>query len=75
MSRLDDALRDHERKLRDELTRAHKKRAELAIELLNLDKTIQDTEADLAEVANEIGKRDITLQKARTYVIEEGPYD
>jgi predicted nucleic acid-binding Zn-ribbon protein len=75
MSRLDDALREHEKKLREELAAAHKKKAELATELLKLDQDILNTEIDLAEVSAEVARRSVAFQKAQHFVIAEGLYD
>lgn len=75
MSRMDDVLREHEKKLREELTAAHKKRAELATELLTLDESIAQTELDLAEVSTEVQRRSLAFQRAKAFVITEGLYD
>lgn len=75
MSRLDETLKEHERKIRDELVNAHKRRADLVKQMLDLDQKIQETELDLIEVTTEVTRREIIFQKAKTFVIAEGYYD
>ena len=75
MSRLDDALKAHAKKLRDELAAARRRYDDLTTELAKLDTTIQDLQTDLTEVTTEIDRRDVGAQQARHFVIAEGFYD
>jgi hypothetical protein len=73
MSRLDDALAQHERNLRSELTVALKKKTELEAELTKQALAISQTELDLLEVTAELDRRGIETNRARGTLIHEEP--
>lgn len=73
MSRLDDALTEHERKLRLELSNAIKKKTELEGELARHHLLIVRTETDLNEVITELDRRGIDTERAKGTLITEEP--
>jgi predicted nucleic acid-binding Zn-ribbon protein len=75
MSRMDDVLKEHQAKLREELSAAYKKRADLSAELLHIEQQIATAELDLVEVATEVTNRAKAFQKAQHFIIAEGLYD
>jgi predicted nucleic acid-binding Zn-ribbon protein len=73
MSRLDAALQQHERTLRNELTNAQKKKTELEGELKKQTDVIAQTEQDLIEVSKELERRGVEQQFANGTTIKEEP--
>lgn len=75
MSRLDEALMLHEKKIRDEIAAHHKRRDTMRADLLKLENDIETAELDLAEVSAEVTRRSIAHQRAQNFVIAEGGLD
>lgn len=73
MSRLDAALQQHEKTLRNELASAQKKKTELEGELKRQSELITQTELDLTEVTHELERRGIDQQRSNGTTIREEP--
>lgn len=73
MSRLDDVLGAHDRKLREELAAAQRRMQALLDDTEKQKKLIDQLESDLTEVTDELDKRGINQNKKQGTTIREEP--